>query len=127
MQWMRIRRILNIVDPEQVVPNSSILEKCESGSESHVVLWHSETGFIVELLDPLMQKKLRIPYAMDPDPTYIKHCGSGAIGAESTNFGPLLRCTVCPGSSDPLQKKYLIYLHQKIRLTPFINYYDTLG
>ena len=70
MQWIRIRHILNIVDPEQVVPNSSILEKCESGSESHVVLWHSETGFIVELLDPLMQKKLRIPYAMDPDPTY---------------------------------------------------------
>ena len=26
-----------------------------------------------------------------------------------------------------LQKKYLIYLHQKMRLTPFINYYDTLG
>ena len=26
-----------------------------------------------------------------------------------------------------LQKKYLIYLHQKIRLTPFIKYYDTLG
>ena len=27
----------------------------------------------------------------------------------------------------PLQKKYLIYLHQKIRFAPFINYYDTLG
>ena len=26
-----------------------------------------------------------------------------------------------------LQKKYLIYLHQKMRFTPFINYYDTLG
>ena len=26
-----------------------------------------------------------------------------------------------------LQKKYLIYLHQKMRLTPFINYYDTIG
>ena len=25
-----------------------------------------------------------------------------------------------------LQKKYLIYLHQIMRLTPFINYYDTL-
>ena len=26
-----------------------------------------------------------------------------------------------------LQKKYLIYLHQKMRFTPYINYYDTLG
>ena len=26
-----------------------------------------------------------------------------------------------------LQKKYLIYLHQKMRSTPFINYYDTLS
>ena len=26
-----------------------------------------------------------------------------------------------------LRKKYLIYLHQKMRFTPFINYYDTLG
>ena len=26
-----------------------------------------------------------------------------------------------------LQKKYLIYLHQKMMFTPFINYYDTLG
>ena len=26
-----------------------------------------------------------------------------------------------------LLKKYLIYLHQKMRFTPFINYYDTLG
>ena len=25
-----------------------------------------------------------------------------------------------------LQKKYLIYLHRKMRFTPFINYYDTL-
>ena len=23
-----------------------------------------------------------------------------------------------------LQKKYLLYLHQKMRFTPFINYYD---
>ena len=30
--------------------------------------------------------------------------------------------TVCiPGSSDPLKKKYLIYLHQKMRFTPFLN------
>ena len=36
------------------------------------------------------------------------------------------RYTVCPGSSDP-PKKNLIYLHQKMRFTPFINYYDTLG
>ena len=27
----------------------------------------------------------------------------------------------------PLQKKHLIYLHQKMRFKPFINYYDTLG
>ena len=26
-----------------------------------------------------------------------------------------------------LQKKYLIYFHQKMRFTPFINYYNTLG
>ena len=26
-----------------------------------------------------------------------------------------------------LQKKYLIYLHQRMRFTPFINYYNTLG
>ena len=26
-----------------------------------------------------------------------------------------------------LQKKCLIYLLQKMRFTPFINYYDTLG
>ena len=26
-----------------------------------------------------------------------------------------------------LQKKYSIYLHQKMRFTPFINYYNTLG
>ena len=26
-----------------------------------------------------------------------------------------------------LQKKYLFYLHQKMRFTPFINYYDILG
>ena len=26
-----------------------------------------------------------------------------------------------------LQKKDLIYLHQKMRFTAFINYYDTLG
>ena len=26
-----------------------------------------------------------------------------------------------------LQKKCLIYLHQKMRFTPFIDYYDTLG
>ena len=26
-----------------------------------------------------------------------------------------------------LQKQYLIYLHQKMRFTPFINYYDTFG
>ena len=35
--------------------------------------------------------------------------------------------TVCPGSSDPSEKKHLIYLHQKMRFTPFINYYNTLG
>ena len=35
--------------------------------------------------------------------------------------------TVCPGSSDPAEKKYLIYLHQKLRFMPFFNYYDTLG
>ena len=34
--------------------------------------------------------------------------------------------TVCPGSSDP-PEKYLIYLHQKMRFTPFTNYYDILG
>ena len=37
----------------------------------------------------------------------------------------ILHGTVCPGSSDPPEKKLLIYLHQKIRFTPFINYYDT--
>ena len=26
-----------------------------------------------------------------------------------------------------LQKKYSIYLHQEMRFTPFINYYDTSG
>ena len=26
-----------------------------------------------------------------------------------------------------LQKKYIIYLQQKMRFTAFINYYDTLG
>ena len=34
--------------------------------------------------------------------------------------------TLCPGSSDP-PEKCLIYLHQKMRLTPFFNYYDSLG
>ena len=34
--------------------------------------------------------------------------------------------TVCPGSVT-LQKKYQIYLYQKVRFTPFINYYDTSG
>ena len=34
--------------------------------------------------------------------------------------------TVYPGSSDP-PEKYLTYLHQKMRFTPFINYYVTLG
>ena len=34
--------------------------------------------------------------------------------------------TVCPGSSDPSEKK-IIYFHQKMRFTPFINYYDILG
>ena len=34
--------------------------------------------------------------------------------------------TVCLGSSDPQEKKkYPIYLHQKMKFTPFINYYDT--
>ena len=30
------------------------------------------------------------------------------------------------GSSDPPEKKkkHLIYLHQKMRFTPFFNYYD---
>ena len=28
-------------------------------------------------------------------------------------------CTVCPGSSDPPEKKYSKYLHQKIRFTQF--------
>ena len=36
------------------------------------------------------------------------------------------KINVCPGSSDP-PEKYLIYLHHKMRFTPFINYYDTLG
>ena len=36
-------------------------------------------------------------------------------------------CTVCPGSSEPPEKNILIYLHQKIRLTPFFNYHDILG
>ena len=34
--------------------------------------------------------------------------------------------TVCPGSSDP-PEKYLLYLHQKMRVTPFICSYDNLG
>ena len=34
--------------------------------------------------------------------------------------------TVCPGSSDPPEKN-LIYVHQKMKFTPFINYYNTLG
>ena len=34
--------------------------------------------------------------------------------------------TVCPGSSDP-PEKCVIYFHQKMRFTPFINYNDTLG
>ena len=37
-----------------------------------------------------------------------------------------VKYAVCPGSSDPPEKKYLIYLHQKMRLTPFINYYDNI-
>ena len=32
--------------------------------------------------------------------------------------------TVCPGSSDPPEK---IYLHQKMRFTPFLNYFDILS
>ena len=28
--------------------------------------------------------------------------------------------TVCPGSSDPPEKKHLMYLHQKMGFTPFI-------
>ena len=35
--------------------------------------------------------------------------------------------TVCPGSSDPPEKIFNIYLHQKMRFKPFINYYNTLG
>ena len=35
--------------------------------------------------------------------------------------------TVCPGTSDPPEKKYLIWLHKKTRFTPFISYYDNLG
>ena len=30
-------------------------------------------------------------------------------------------CTVCPGSSDPPEKNIIIYLHQKIRFTPFLT------
>ena len=26
-----------------------------------------------------------------------------------------------------LEKKYLVYLHQKMRFTPVVNYYNTLG
>ena len=32
--------------------------------------------------------------------------------------------TVCPGSSDPPEKIFNIFAS---RITPFINYYDTLG
>ena len=38
----------------------------------------------------------------------------------------VFRITVCPGSSDPPEKKTM-NLYQKMRFTPFINYYDTLG
>ena len=37
-----------------------------------------------------------------------------------------LKYTVCPGSSDP-RENHLMYLHQNMRFTPFINYYDNLG
>ena len=35
--------------------------------------------------------------------------------------------TVCPGTNDPPEKIFYIFLHQKMRFTPVINYYDTLG
>ena len=34
--------------------------------------------------------------------------------------------TVCPGSSDPPEKIFNIFA-SKMRFTPFINYYDSLG
>ena len=34
--------------------------------------------------------------------------------------------TVCPGSSDPGEKIFHIFAAEN-ELTPFINYYDTLG
>ena len=33
--------------------------------------------------------------------------------------------TVCPGSSDPPEKNIVIYLHEKMRFTLFINYHNT--
>ena len=33
--------------------------------------------------------------------------------------------TVCPGSSDPPEKKILVYLHQKIRFTQFFKLLQT--
>ena len=37
------------------------------------------------------------------------------------------RSTVLPGSSDPQEKIFNMYLPQKIWFTPFFNYYDILG
>ena len=39
------------------------------------------------------------------------------------------RTTVCPGNRKKKKKiiNKLICLHEKMRLTPFINYYNTLG
>ena len=34
--------------------------------------------------------------------------------------------TVCPGSSDPFEKIYNIFVSEN-EVTPFIYYYDTLG
>ena len=37
-----------------------------------------------------------------------------------------LKCTVCPGSSDPPEKIFNIFASEN-EVTPFINYYNTLG
>ena len=42
-------------------------------------------------------------------------------------YEQLLQHTVCPGSSDPPEKIFNIFSSAKMRFTPFINYYNTLG
>ena len=111
-----------------------ILAFQETGSryDQITVIWILASDYMTPLLYPLTNFQTNYCYLYEskafPSLKNVK-LKQNVIEGDPVKIRMVWHLFLIPSVQEvvTLQKIFLTYLHQKMRFTPFINYYDTLG